>query len=84
MFLDIFFFSVFEGKTRNSGCVCERVKDKEDTYYNQLNTHDCIVENISSKCLLGIVAILNLWPKSGLERSSPSQSDSKHTSLTIM
>lgn len=43
-----------------------------------------IVENISSKCLLGIVAILNLGPKSGLERSSSSQSDSKHTSLTLM
>lgn len=35
------------------------------------------VENICSKCLLGIVAILN-------QRSSSSQSDSKHTSLTIM
>lgn len=41
------------------------------------------VENICSKCLLGFVAILNLWQKSGLERSSPSQSDSKHTSLTL-
>lgn len=43
-----------------------------------------IAENISSKCLLGIVAILNLWPISGLERSSSSQSDLKDTSLTLM